>query len=211
MTTTKTAETEAANGYTLVVEPELTRHPETLQFATRDEVEDYLWNRGATRTKQYEIFTRGRIEIGYTLYTLSGPRVPVPVNYGDRRISYLMDPINLAGQSVNHGWAYANAQTIEDAREWANGVANGTLAGEVVASVEIRGREMEFLGDGWHEVKGGFRSNETVMRTKPIEYGARDLAKTCQWNSALEDILHETRTDGSCKCGKYASRFAAHV
>lgn len=209
MTDTQTAEAQAVNTYTLTVDSELDRQPRTVQFATREEVEDFLWDRGATRTKQYEIFTRGRIEIGYTLYTLTGPRVPVPVNYGDRRISYLMDPINLAGQSVNHGWAYANSDTIEKAREWANGVVNGSLASENVAAVTIYGREMEFLGDGWHEVKGGYRSHETVKRTRPIEYGARDLAKACEWNSAAEDILHETRADGSCKCGKYASRFAA--
>lgn len=209
MTATQTEETKATDGYTLAIDSELTRRTEAKHFATRAEVEDFLWTRRATRTNLYEIFSRGRIEIGYTLYTLTGPFVPVPVNYGDRRISYMMDPINLAGRSINHGWAYANAHTVESAREWANGVVNGTVAGEVVASVEIYGEEREFLGDAWHLVKGGYRSHETVKRTAPIEFDAFGRAKTCEWNSALEDILHETRGDGSCKCGLHQSRFAA--
>jgi hypothetical protein len=208
MTATQTEETKATAGYTLEIDSELTRRIETKQFATRNEVEDFLWNRGTTRTKQYEIFSRGRIEVGYTLYTLTGPSVPVPVNYGDRRISYMMDPINLAGRSINHGFAYANADTVERAREWANGVVNGSLAGEVVASVEVYGEEREFLGDAWHLVKGGYRSHETVKRTAPIEFDAIDRAKACEWNSSLEDILHETRGDGSCKCGLCPSRFS---
>lgn len=83
---------------------------------------------------------------------------------GDVRISFTMQPCATNGQAINGGNHYANADTIERAREWANTIlAKETHLGYAVASVRITGEAYRLGVSAWAPI-GGAYVNETVTR-----------------------------------------------
>lgn len=128
-----------------------------------------------------------------------------------RKMSYEMQPCDRAGRPINGGNHYANADTIEGAREFAaNVLRRDEFLGYRVWSVEITGRLMEFSGFAWAEVPaqdGGRREHETIKRTTPLPLTAADLKMTCYFTTILDypETVHESRSDGSCKCGEHVA------
>lgn len=124
---------------------------------------------------------------------------------GTRQMSYTMQPMNQNGQIINHGMSYANARTVEDARDYAARVMNGAIEGATVRAVSISGRLMEFAGHAWVAVRGSEAQwfSETIKSDAPYDYSAADLAKRCYPSTVMDyfEIVHETRGDGTCHCG----------
>lgn len=84
---------------------------------------------------------------------------------GEIRMGYTMQPCDAAGRWINGGNHYANADTIEHAREFAARVLAGErYLGYVVSSVEIVGQEWRFTGVSWRAVAGGRYEHEVVRR-----------------------------------------------
>lgn len=86
---------------------------------------------------------------------------------GTIRMSYTMQPCadDDGVTPINGGWHYANADTIERAREWARAVVSkGRHCGWPIESVEIVGREMVLRSDAWAAVPGGRCEREVVRR-----------------------------------------------
>lgn len=121
-------------------------------------------------------------------------------------MSYTMQPLDRNGRYINGGNHYANADTIQRAREWANKVAGTTHCGWFVWGVQIVGELMEFRG-AWHVVSGqdGRYESETVRWTGPAPLTAADERKSCYPTTVLDfyEVVHERRSDGSCKCGQH--------
>lgn len=77
------------------------------------------------------------------------------VRLGDRQMMFTMQPLGTNGHAINGGNHYANADTIERAREWAEViVGKGTHLGYQITGVRIAGQLMEFYGPAWRPVTG---------------------------------------------------------
>ncbi|QYN17556.1 hypothetical protein [Amycolatopsis sp. DSM 110486] len=133
-----------------------------------------------------------------------------PVRYGDTTVSYKMTAYAPNDRVMADGQAWANADTVEGARETANRWLAKGYMGRPVAYVEISGGEYVFKGSGWamtHNREHNFF--ERIERTTPLPFTAADRARTC-YDTMVFDVfetVHERRSDGSCRCGKHASRF----
>ena len=179
---------------------------DTREFATLDELRDF----GPRQLDKYRIdalIRTGSTHRDDDAYELAGPGIPKPVRYGDRKESYWMDPRTLSGGEVNHGWSYANADTLEDALKWADQVLNSP--GSTYGYVDVSGNIVEFRGDGWHQIRGIYSTR--FARTTPVTLSDRDLAMECRFFDAADQFVHELRSDGSCACGHNPSRFAVKV
>lgn len=87
--------------------------------------------------------------------------------YGDRRMSFTMQPCGRNGRPINGGNHYANANTLDAAREYAHGIlALPHYFGYQIESVEINGGMYEFRGTAWASLHGteGQRHYEVVRR-----------------------------------------------
>lgn len=125
------------------------------------------------------------------------------VQIGERRMSYTMQPLAANGHAFNGGNDYANADTIEAARDYASRV----LASDTVHGVDITGELMEFRA-AWRPVTGPDArwEHEVIARPQPAPLTAADSRKSC-YPTTIRDFLetvHERRSDGSCRCGHYA-------
>lgn len=90
-----------------------------------------------------------------------------PVQIGDVRWSYWIDPCGSDGQPINGGNNYANADSAEDARavaEWMLTRENGVYLGYALDSVAVRGREVWFTGRAWRTVRAGASEAFRVTR-----------------------------------------------
>lgn len=128
------------------------------------------------------------------------------VMIGDRRMTFTMQPCGRDGQPVNGGNHYANANTLDDAREYARKMlASGECMGYVVRSVEINGGLYEFYGPAWRRVTGpdSARHHEVIESELPYPYTADDLKKQCYDTTVMDvfETVHERRSDGTCRCG----------
>lgn len=131
---------------------------------------------------------------------------------GTRRMSYEMQPLGANGMPINGGNHYANADTIERAREWANQiVSKGEHLGYTIYGVSITGEMMELSWDSWKPVTGldARFEHEVIRRTRPVPLSANDERKSCYPTTILDfyEVVHERRSDGSCRCGKHGPRF----
>ena len=133
------------------------------------------------------------------------------VQIGDIKMSYLMQPCGLDGRPINGGNHYADADTIDAARDYANRMLglDDTSIEYRLGSVEIVGREMRFTGKCWSPVPGGRFEREVIRRNRPVPLSAADLAKTCYPTTIRDfyELVHERREDGSCKCGHHPSNY----
>jgi len=124
-------------------------------------------------------------------------------------MSYEMQPLDLRGRWINGGNNYANADTIEGARAYADRVIGRSphWAGTFIAGVSIVGQMMEFHGATWRPALGdGARHESEIVRWDgPVPLTPADERKSCYSTTVLDyyEIVHEPRSDGSCKCGKY--------
>jgi len=125
------------------------------------------------------------------------------VRIGTIRMGYTIQPCGLNGMSLNGGNHYANADTIEGARE----CAQRMFAGDRVASVTIQGNEFEFRGHAWEKLSYGAYHFERIERDKdkPLPLLPSDMVKTCYPTTILDryEVVHERRSNGTCRCGKY--------
>jgi hypothetical protein len=129
---------------------------------------------------------------------------------GTLKVSFHAVAIGQDGQPVDGGQLYGDADTIEGARDFARRVIASTSWR--VEKVTIYGREMEFTGDAWRETRNRL-TRETVTRTTPLPLLPRDLTMSCYAVPATgyAERHHEIRSDGSCRCGHYPSRYAPAV
>lgn len=131
------------------------------------------------------------------------------VRVGERRMSYEMQPCGRDGRPINGGNHYANAGTIEDAREYAARVVGKPYGGTGpwVAGVEIIGRMVEFYGPAWRAVTGPGAQwhHEVVKSATAAPLTATDQRMACYDTTVMDyfETVHERRSNGSCKCGKY--------
>jgi hypothetical protein len=120
---------------------------------------------------------------------------------GDIEMSYLIQPCGLDGREANGGMSYANAETAQKAREWAEKLLG---PGSRLGSVEVYGREERLSYQGWEPVPGGRVDAFTVTRA---EMGLPPLFLTGEtrcWDTTVLDRserVHAMMTDGSCQCG----------
>lgn len=88
------------------------------------------------------------------------------VEIGTRRMGFRMEPVDAEGLWLHGGNHYANADTIEQARNSARNIIGRRidycLCRSVVVAVEIIGEEQEFMGAAWCRVTGGKYSREVV-------------------------------------------------
>lgn len=133
--------------------------------------------------------------------------VPTWALYGKQELSYVMQPCDVRGQAINGGSHYANAHTLEGARDFAVGVlSKDTHCGYPVRSVSIHGRTLVFKGDAWQEVYGKDVPGhyEVVHSERPYPYSDSDLRQECYSSTVMDryEVVHERRSDGTCTCGK---------
>jgi len=129
------------------------------------------------------------------------------VQIGDVRRSYTMQPLDAKGALINGGNHYANASTIEDARDYAARVLTGGLMGMTVYSVSIEGAMYEFTGEFWRVRRTDPQwTNETIHRETPAPLTSADEAMACYDTTVMDyfETVHPRRSDGSCKCGHYS-------
>lgn len=129
---------------------------------------------------------------------------------GTRAMSFLMTPLGQGDRAINGGNAYANADTIEKAREYAARVMDRTLEGVEVRAVSIVGRLMVLSYDAWREARtdeGARFTHEIVRSERPATLTASDLETRCYFTTILDypEWVHERRHDGSCRCGQYGA------
>lgn len=100
------------------------------------------------------------------------PRVQV----GDKRISFTMQPCGADGRPLHGGNHYANAHTLESARDYARRVLTAPrdrlfCCMRGVESVEITGATYEFTGGGWtpRYTPGNYSHHEVVTRADITE------------------------------------------
>jgi hypothetical protein len=128
----------------------------------------------------------------------------VPI--GTVGMSYTIDPCGLAGNPINGGWHYSDADTPEDARAIAERMlGGGQHLGYVLGSVSVYGCEMRLSYNGWTPVEGGRSESFTVTRA---DVGADPVFLTdlthC-WDTTVMDYperVHAMKSDGSCQCGR---------
>ena len=121
--------------------------------------------------------------------------------YGERRDFYRMYPHGADGRPVNNGWSYANADTIDRAREWSRSILAKLTTGPVgITSVHITGEIVEWTYSGWKRV--GLLPGEVIRGT--YSYPDADQAKKCGefWMADAMRFIHPRRFDGSCPCGE---------
>lgn len=133
--------------------------------------------------------------------------VPTWALYGKQELSYVMQPCDVRGRAINGGNHYANAHTLEGARDFAVSVlSKDTHCGYPVRSVSIHGRTLVFKGDAWSPIYGKDVPGhyEVVYSERPYLYTASDLQKQCYPSTVMDhyEIVHERRSDGTCKCGE---------
>jgi len=94
-----------------------------------------------------------------------------PARIGDVRVSFLMQPCGADGHPLHGGNHYANADTLEGARDYARRVLSmprerGFCCMRGVESVDIGGCEYEFTGAGWRPLYGRdrYRHHEIITR-----------------------------------------------
>lgn len=139
------------------------------------------------------------------------------VRVGDRRYSVHAVAYDLNDQPANGGQLYVDRDTMDQAREWAHRLFRQTgpftVRDPQIGKVVAHGREMVFTGGSWSPagaratVKG---TVETVTRDVPVELSATDLALHCYDTTVMGyfERVHPRRSDGSCQCGQFPSRFA---
>jgi hypothetical protein len=117
------------------------------------------------------------------------------------RWSYWIDPCGLNGQPLNNGMSYANADTAEGARAFAE---RWLAPGSMLGSVQVDGHEVRMGYGGWEPLPGGRTDSFTVTRA---EMGLPPLFLTREtrcWDTTVLDRperVHAMMTDGSCQCG----------
>lgn len=123
-------------------------------------------------------------------------------------MSFTMQPCGRDGRAINGGNHYANAHTVEDARKWAQKIlAQDEYLGYVVRSVDITGAMFEFRGHAWERLSGRefreYNVDEVIWSERPYPYTEADLRMECYESTVMDywEIVHETRSDGTCKCG----------
>jgi hypothetical protein len=93
------------------------------------------------------------------------------VQAGDMKVSFLMQPCGANGYPLHGGNHYANANTVEAARDYAYRVLSappgqGFCCMRRVESVDISGATYEFTGGAWSPryAKGNYTHHEIVTR-----------------------------------------------
>lgn len=130
---------------------------------------------------------------------------------GTRAMSYLMNPLGQGDRSINGGNSYANADTVEGAREYAARVIDRVVEGVEVRAVSIVGRMMVLGCDSWREVDyrdGDARFTHEIVRSeRPATLTAADERQRCYFTTILDypEWVHERRHDGSCRCGLHGA------
>jgi hypothetical protein len=126
--------------------------------------------------------------------------------FGDIRMCFHATAHDLDGQLTNGGQLYADSYDTPDTlRVWA--VKMFANDKHRIGHVTIYGREMRLSGC-WTPT-GRHRSTEMIERDRPIPLTRADQAMTCYTTCVMDyaERVHERRSDNSCKCGKYLSRF----
>lgn len=131
---------------------------------------------------------------------------------GDVRMSYTMQPVGRDGQWTNGGNDYANADTRQRAREWAEQMLRheSSHLGHLVIAVEVYGREMRLGHQGWEPVKGGWTESFTVTREGVGMEPVFLTRETACWDTTVLDRaerVHAMKSDGSCQCGDPGSGY----
>lgn len=108
--------------------------------------------------------------------TTSHDERPYPL-IGEVRVSFLMQPCGADGQPLHGGNHYANAHTLEAARDYAYRVLTNPRPGfccmRGVRSVDIGGGEYEFTGAAWKPIHGKdrYRHHEVITPADiPADY-----------------------------------------
>jgi hypothetical protein len=126
--------------------------------------------------------------------------------FGDIRMSFHATAYGLDGQPANGGQLHADRHDIPDElRVWA--VKLFASDEHRIGHVTIYGREMR-LGGCW-TATGRHRSTEVIERDRPIPLTRADKAMACYDTCVMDypERVHERRSDSSCMCGAYPSRF----
>lgn len=134
------------------------------------------------------------------------------VRIGDKRVSFTMQPLDTTGRTLNGGNHYANADTLEAAREYAARVIGrhyGGVGSTFVEGVSISGRLYEMGADAWREVRGpearAYAHWEVIRHPEPAPLVPwLDNGKRCYFTTVLDypEWVHERRSNGTCQCGK---------
>lgn len=126
---------------------------------------------------------------------------------GTRRQSYTASARGVDGRTLNNGHAYIDMwDTSERAREWATEVfSRGYMgfpgySGPTVYSVAVYGKMLEFRGDCWHPVPGGY-SHELIWNDAAIAVQPDNCYDTTVMD--FYEWVHPLRADGSCQCGQH--------
>jgi hypothetical protein len=102
------------------------------------------------------------------------------VQVGDMRVSFTMQPCGADGAPLHGGNHYANANTLEGARDYARRVLTAPrdrlfCCMRAVESVDIAGATYEFTGGGWtpRYKRGNYSHHEVITRTEITEQETR--------------------------------------
>lgn len=131
------------------------------------------------------------------------------VRLGDRRMSYRMNPLDTRGREIHGGNNYANADTIEGAREYAARVIGTSpyWAGTFIEGVSIYGRMMEFTGECWREVRGedARSAYEVIRHPEQAPLTPADEREHCYATTVMDryEVVHPRRSNGTCSCGHH--------
>jgi hypothetical protein len=116
---------------------------------TREQVLTALSRRSIRGYLANKLFDTGYVETDSYTVELTGGDIPARPQYGDRCISYLMNPQTPDGHAVNNGWAYWNASDLETAQR----TAREYVERNPKLSVSIHGTEQELRARGWHNLR----------------------------------------------------------
>lgn len=133
------------------------------------------------------------------------------VAYGDTRVSFTARAFGRDGRVLDGGNAYADAwDTADGLRELADRWMTTGYTGRDVAYVEIVGREQVFKGYAWADNRNPDHNFfERIERDTPLPLTKADERFDCYDTTVMDyfERVHERRSDGSCRCGKYAPKF----
>lgn len=129
------------------------------------------------------------------------------VMYGDKEVTFRATAYLVNGEIADRGQAFADPRTVEDALNYANRMlTGGSQLGSYVAYVDITGAEWEFMGHAWVRTNDYTKSSFCrVVNPNPPPLTKADLKLMCYDTTVMDyfETVHERRSDGSCKCGKY--------